>query len=419
MRNTRPYTHLPMQFLLWLRKSKANKAGTAPIMLRIFLSNEVRAEYSTRIRCRPEEWNAAKGQLRATDEASRTHNVVLKKLEARARLLADRLQDERDYDQALPAVLPADVAAALAPARPRKPVGPTLLEFFAAASAQHLASKHSTAAIAQQAQRYLAKWPGGAGLRLADFKKASAQDFISWFASQALSPTTRRMYVAALSSLLTLAAPDHPPVLSKLKQERRATKIRRALSLAWLKKLQEAALRPAQALARDVFFLQFYLHGSRVGAVLRLRKDQVDWTAGRVRFITQKVVLEKDVALHGELRTLLLRYQHTPGPMLLPLLPTNFLGLSSADQYLALRSAKTAVRDGLRRAGRHIGWPGSLHPHLARHSLALRAYQVSGDLRLAQEMLGHADIAMTAKYIASLSTDELDSGAASVYDSLL
>jgi integrase len=165
--------------------------------------------------------------------------------------------------------------------------------------------------------------------------------------------------------------------------------------------------------------MQFFLHGSRVAAIITLQKSQVDWEQGRVRFTAMKVSRQKDVELRPELRTLFCQYIHTPGPFMLPLLPKNYLSLDIPGRHRELTLARMSMRSALSRVGKKIGWAGSLHSHLARHSLALRAFQVSGGLELPKDMLGHSAISQTSTYIESISPERLDSGAASVYDSLL
>jgi integrase len=418
MRKPRDYSHLPMQFLLWLRKSKINKAGTAPIMLRVFLNTTDRAEHSTGIRCRPDQWNAAKGCLRGTDEATRTYNKVLENLVSKATLLTDRMQSEYDATEDASPVRPAGVVAALKPKQKLKE--PLLLAVLEQAIPVFYAAKPGTKAGIVQALGYLAKWPGSAKLKPSAFDAATAVEWLAWLGAQGLAATSQRSCVGRLSSLFRRALPQHPRVFERLfANSPESTKPVRPLSLDWLAKLKEVKLSPVATIARDVFFLQFYLHGSRIGAVLALRKDQIDWQEGRVRFATQKVAKRKDVAFREELRALLERYRYTSGPLLLPLLPTSYLSLSLDEQHAAMARARNTVNAGLRRAAKCIGWEGNIHSHQARHSLAFRAFKVSGGLQLPQKLLDHSSMAMTARYIAKMDTSELDAGAASVYDSLI
>ena len=64
-------------------------------------------------------------------------------------------------------------------------------------------------------------------------------------------------------------------------------------------------------------------------------------------------------------------------------------GKRLSTRAIQLRLADWAVKQGL---SRHV------HPHMLRHSFASHVLQSSGDLRVVQEMLGHASIASTQVY---------------------
>lgn len=403
-----------MRFLLWLRKSKANKAGTCPVMLRAYLDTHTRAEHATGIRCIPAQWGNQR--LRGTDEASEALNRTLRNVVAKATLLADRLQSQ--HVEGDPPVMPADVVAALAP-RPVAPA-PKLLVLLATTLAEHYATKPTTQSSIKQALGYFAAWPGAPPLTLATLTSAQGAAFAQWLSTQPLAATTRRSYLGNLSSLLARAAPDHPAVFNGHSRGTvGSTKPRKALSVEWLHKLQAVDLSGLEAVARDLFLLQFYLHGSRVAAVILLQKNHIDWQAGRVYFTAMKSAKGVNVELRGELCALLARYAHTPGPFVLPLLPAAYLTGTVATQHTHLQRARHQMLTALARVGKKIGWNGRLHSHLARHSLALRAFQVSGGLQLPQQLLRHATMGQTSVYIESISPERLDAGAASVYDSLL
>lgn len=52
----------------------------------------------------------------------------------------------------------------------------------------------------------------------------------------------------------------------------------------------------------------------------------------------------------------------------------------------------------LRQRSQQAGLPGTVHPHVLRHSFASHVLQSSGDLRAVQELLGHANITTTQIY---------------------
>ena len=61
------------------------------------------------------------------------------------------------------------------------------------------------------------------------------------------------------------------------------------------------------------------------------------------------------------------------------------------------------------------GAVGSITPHSFRHYFVTRVLQASGNLKLAQELARHQNIAVTTRY-AHLSDDELDKGYWNVFE---
>lgn len=68
--------------------------------------------------------------------------------------------------------------------------------------------------------------------------------------------------------------------------------------------------------------------------------------------------------------------------------------LSQRGRRLSTRQISTRVKELAMKAGINI----NLHPHLLRHSMATHMLEASGDIRLVQELLGHADISTTQVY---------------------
>jgi len=138
--------------------------------------------------------------------------------------------------------------------------------------------------------------------------------------------------------------------------------------------------------------------GLRVSEALRLDGDDLDLDGGSVRVIgkgdRERVVPVGDVAV-GWLR----RYLATGRP-----------ALAAADRVRSARGGPVFLSDRGRRLGRNHAWfvvkraaaesglGDRISPHTLRHSYATHLLEGGADLRVVQELLGHASISTTQIY---------------------
>jgi integrase len=419
-------SHTTLALTFWIKAVKTNKAGKMPISMRLTLHGK-RAEISTGIRCLPEEWNKDKKRLVSVkwDEEQRAYlpakltnatrqlNTLLDDLEAKARLL---MSDMRQHVVPGRPVTARALRAKLLCPHPEPELEPCVLVLLREAS--NVYANLATRAGAETAIRAFGRFLAPATtLLVSDLTPTLCAKFRAWI-TEHTSATAANNYSRVLQALTAHALPDlrSNPFAQKGVRRPSAVKPRYVLSQQELAKLAEAVLPKTAALARDIYLAQYYLHGSRIGAVLTLPWAQVDWERGRVQFKAEKGGDWHSVVLRPQLAAILRRY-HTPGATgpVFPLLPDGYAKLSTAEQYKRRKSATAKVWHGLQIAAQQIGLAGRLHSHTARHTLATHTVQATGDFRAAQALLGHGSLAMTEKYVRSMLPDEKDAAADAVY----
>ncbi len=151
---------------------------------------------------------------------------------------------------------------------------------------------------------------------------------------------------------------------------------------------------------RDRALLELlYAAGLRISEALRLDEDDASFDAGFVRVIgkgdKERLVPVGEVAV-GWLQ----RYAQEARPGWLASAPTGGWSrggpvfLTPSGRRLARQQAWKVVKDAARRAG----LDDRVTPHTLRHSFATHLLEGGADLRIVQELLGHASISTTQLY---------------------
>lgn len=205
----------------------------------------------------------------------------------------------------------------------------------------------------------------------------------------------RARKVSAVRSFYRFAAaeglrPDNPA--ERVRRPRLPRRLPVYLSAEEAKALLEAAAQAGPYPERDEALIATFLYtGCRLGELLALTPDDVDWVAGAIRFYG-KGGKERIVPLRPELAERLQRYRASlpPAHRRVPRLFLSRRGrpLSPSGVRYLLRRLLAALPDAR---------PG-VSPHKLRHTVATLLLQADADLRSIQELLGHASLATTQRY---------------------
>ena len=175
--------------------------------------------------------------------------------------------------------------------------------------------------------------------------------------------------------------------------------IPKALSEAEVDSLLEAVEADGPLPSRDRAILELlYASGLRISELVGLDLDGLDLDGGMVR-VLGKGSKERVVPVGRTARTTLDRYLETGRPTLRTARPrrvadTDAVFLNARGGRLTRQGCWKIVRD----AGARVGLTDRLSPHVLRHSCATHMLDHGADIRVVQELLGHASISTTQVY---------------------
>lgn len=289
----------------------------------------------------------------------------------------------------------------------------TSLERVIAAYLDHLeaevgASGHTVAAYRRDLARYARFLAGERIDEVAAVRPAQVAAFGAWLREgdaerPGLAPSSTARALAAVGSFHAFAvrdgeAPDNPAAhVARPKQGRRLPK---ALSVEQVQALLDAPDRTTTTGLRDAALLELlYGTGARISEVCALDVDdiaaQLDEPDAGLRLFG-KGRKERMVPLGSYARTAvgdwlrrgrpaLQAKAKRPGPALL---------LNARGARLSRQSAFNAIADAAARADLGV----AVSPHTLRHSFATHLLDGGADVRVVQELLGHASVTTTQIY---------------------
>lgn len=181
---------------------------------------------------------------------------------------------------------------------------------------------------------------------------------------------------------------------TRLRPPKQAQRLPKALTIDQVGRLLDAPDRDTMTGLRDRALLELlYATGARVSEVVQLDVDDV--AHGDVLRVRGKGSKERIVPVGSYARAAVDAYLTRARPELSRrgrATPRLFLGARGAP--LSRQSAWLVIQDAAERAG----LTAHVSPHTMRHSFATHLLQGGADVRVVQELLGHASVATTQIY---------------------
>jgi integrase/recombinase XerD len=216
-------------------------------------------------------------------------------------------------------------------------------------------------------------------------------------AEPGLAPTSLRRRAASIRGFYRFAFGDgliDRDIAAHLDLPRQPRLLPETLTVAEVDALLEAA---PDLRARALLEL-LYAAGLRVSEALGLDREDLSTDGGFVRVIgkgdKERLVPVGDIALDW-----LARWEAEGRPALLAL--AHVAPLRGGPLFLGDRGGRLARQQAfaiVKAAARTAGLPAAVSPHTLRHSFATHLLEGGADLRIVQELLGHASISTTQLY---------------------
>jgi site-specific recombinase XerD len=233
--------------------------------------------------------------------------------------------------------------------------------------------------------------------------RAAVRAYLASLTDRGLAPSTVAGRLAAARSLyrhaLRRGRIERDP-LTGVRAPRRPARLPRVLSVHEAEKLVTApgtAVTRDEALARrDAAMLELlYATGMRISELAGLTVDRVDLAGHRLR-VVGKGNKERQLLFGAPAGRALRHYLEVARPVLAARGDAGSAAvfLNAAGGPLSARGARLVIE----RWVTAVGVPASTSPHTLRHSFATHLLEGGADLRVVQELLGHANLQTTQVY---------------------
>lgn len=259
--------------------------------------------------------------------------------------------------------------------------------------------------------RSYARWLDARGVAVTAVEEPDVIAYIGALRTRGLSPASvarSLVPVRALHRFLTEEGRVAVDPAAHVERPRVPRGLPKALTEPEIERLLQAPVGDSPVARRDRAMLEvLYGTGVRVSELVGLSLGDVDLDAGLIRAFG-KGSKERIVPVGGHATRALVAWLGEGGRP--QLVPDQWRRRGDAEAvFLGSRGGRLSRQgawDVLRRHGERVGLAGRLSPHVLRHSCATHMLDHGADIRVVQELLGHASINTTQLYTL-VSTERL------------
>jgi integrase/recombinase XerC len=232
---------------------------------------------------------------------------------------------------------------------------------------------------------------------LEDVDRQVIRDYNAWLMESGIAKSSIARRQSAIRSFFNFLVREgllsHNP-MEEVTSPKREQRLPSLLSTAEVTRLLETPDPATPVGMRDRALLELlYASGLRVSELVSLNLGQVDLDSREIRVVGKGS--KERVALMGEpAARAIIAYLKEGRPQLLGEKKSKAIFVSRQGERLLERR----VQKILEKYARIAGIERRVHPHMLRHTFATHMLDGGADLRVVQELLGHADLSSTQVY---------------------
>jgi len=223
------------------------------------------------------------------------------------------------------------------------------------------------------------------------------RDYISWLMEQGVVKSSIARKMSAIRSVFNYLVRESIMDINPLERvisPKRDRRLPAFLSINETVKLIKAPDTSTPTGLRDRAILELlYASGVRVSELVSLNLNQVNLSTNEIR-VRGKGSKERIVLIGKPAASAIQAYLSNGRPQLLGDRNHSAMFISRQGERLIERR----VQKILEKYGKAAGISQRIHPHMLRHTFATHMLDGGADLRVVQELLGHADLSSTQIY---------------------